>query len=74
MKKSGDITGYGQSVVVMEDEDNHSIRLDAGTATLSYDLYTCPTTGWKYFYATLPMRLIPLTQVPLDVVSEAGRA
>ena len=52
MKKSGDITEYGQTVVVNED-----VKLDAGTATYSYDLYTCPTTGWKYFYATLPVGL-----------------
>lgn len=57
MKKSGDITGYGQTVVVNEDEGNHTVKLDAGTATYSYDLYTCPTTGWKYFYATLPVAL-----------------
>ena len=57
MKKSGDITGYGQTVVVNEDDRNHAARLDAGNATYSYDLYTCPTTGWKYFYATLPVAL-----------------
>jgi hypothetical protein len=57
MKKSGDITGYGQTVVVNEGEGNHTVKLDAGTATYSYDLYTCPTTRWKYFSATLPVAL-----------------
>jgi len=55
MKKSGDITGYGQTVVVNEEQGDHTVTLEAGNAAYSYDLYTCPTTGWKYFYATLPV-------------------
>jgi hypothetical protein len=57
MKKSGDIMGYGQGVVATEIECDHSVRLDAGNAAYTYDLYACPTTGWKYFYATLPVAL-----------------
>lgn len=57
MKKSGDIKEYGQTVVVNENEGDRMVTLDAGNAAYSYDRYTCPTTGWKYFYATLPVTL-----------------
>lgn len=55
LKKSGDIVGYGESVIVNEMEG--TVRLDTAHGTLTHTLYTCPTTGWKYFYATLPVAL-----------------
>lgn len=57
LKKSSDILGYGQTVVVNATE-NGKVRLDAGNSAYTYDLYTCPATGWKYFYATLPVGLL----------------
>jgi hypothetical protein len=48
---------YGQTVVVNANETGE-VRLDAGNSTYTYDLYTCPATGWKYFYATLPVGLL----------------
>jgi len=58
LKKSGDIKAYGESVVVTEANDSETVRLDAGKATFSHALYRCPTTGWKYFYATLAVELL----------------
>lgn len=57
MKRSGDIDAFGQQVAVTEVEGNHSVRVESGNAVDTYALYTCPNTGWKYFYATLPVSL-----------------
>jgi hypothetical protein len=56
LKKTGDITSYGQSVAVSEMAG--TVRLDTADGTKAHALYTCPTTGWKYFYATLPVALL----------------
>ena len=56
LKKSDDIKTYGQTVTV-NDADS-KITLNASSAAYSFMLYTCPTTGWKYFYATLPVELL----------------
>jgi hypothetical protein len=60
LKSSADISTYGQTVVVNETKNgvDHTVRLDSGNATYTYALYTCPTTSWKYFYATLPVALL----------------
>lgn len=59
LKKSGDIRAYGQGVIVNElNGAEPTVRLESGNATYTYRLYTCPTTGWKYFYATLPVDLV----------------
>ena len=34
------------------------MRLDTAGGTLTHARYVCPTTGWKYFYATLPVVLL----------------
>lgn len=56
LKNEGDIQNYGDSVVV--NADGQTVRIDAGTAQYEHTLYSCPTTGWKYFYATLPVSLL----------------
>jgi hypothetical protein len=39
---------------ISTDEDNVTLYLDGSNQTLS--LYTCPVTGWHYFYALIPVR------------------
>ena len=57
MKEKKDIVGFGQAVVVSDNGD--SVHIDTpDNGTLHHPLYTCPTTGWKYFYATLPVTLL----------------
>ncbi len=59
LKESDDIMSYGQGVVVNElNGADPTVRIDSGNATYRHRLYTCPTTGWKYFYATLPVELL----------------
>jgi hypothetical protein len=56
LKKSHDIETYGQTVTVNSKDD--VVTLEAGSKTYDFTLYACPTTGWKYFYATLPVGLL----------------
>jgi hypothetical protein len=62
-----DITAYGRPVILIE--DGNSIRLegsDDGHQTST--LYQCPTTGWKYFYATLPISVLDSDDDKDDVI------
>jgi hypothetical protein len=34
------------------------VTLSGSGSDIQYELYTCPTTGWRYFYATLPISLL----------------
>jgi len=56
LKYKGDIQHYGQSVVLQE--TNGHVSIESPWNTNTYDLYQCPTTGWKYFYATLPIDIL----------------
>jgi len=59
LKESDDIIAYGKGVVVNElNGAEPTVRIDSGNTTYRHRLYTCPTTGWKYFYATLPVELL----------------
>ena len=59
LKKIDVIKSFGQNVVVNENFDGDpSVRLDTAKTHHTHRLYTCPTTGWKYFYATLPVELL----------------
>jgi hypothetical protein len=57
LKQSGDVEDYGQGVLVEQVEGGVRIETKDGR-TYDYTLYTCPTTGWKYFYATLPVEVL----------------
>ena len=57
MKSKGDIQTFGQSVIVTANDSN--VELESATGEKrQYALYQCPITGWKYFYATLPIDLL----------------
>lgn len=56
MKEQGDIVGFGSAIEIHEEDG--AVIVKSVTDTFQYDLYTCPTTGWKYFYATFPVTMI----------------
>lgn len=56
LKGQGELKDYGRRVVVGQIDD--SIRIETPAKQLTYDLYESPATGWKYFYATLPIELL----------------
>jgi hypothetical protein len=56
LKDNQDITNYGQAVIVHD--NGQVVRVDSGNAHYEHTVYTCPTTQWKYFYATFPVTLL----------------
>lgn len=56
MREEKDIKEYGQVVETIEDGD--WIDLKSASTAGKHRLYRCPTTQWKYFYATLPVNVI----------------
>lgn len=56
LKESGDVESYGQ--VIDAAESDGWVDLHSASGSNKHRLYTCPATGWKYFYATVPVDLI----------------
>jgi hypothetical protein len=56
LKEKGDIPEFGRGVTFRE--NNGEVHVQTAQGDLHYDLYECPTTHWKYFFATLPVRLL----------------
>lgn len=56
LQKQGDLAGFGKPVVVHE--QNGSVVIETDQGKLTFALHKCPTTGWKYFYATLPIEIL----------------
>lgn len=56
LKDKKDINDYG--CLVSLNVTDEKITIVTGSDSLSYELYTCPTTQWKYFYATLPIQIL----------------
>jgi hypothetical protein len=56
LKGKRDIGDYGGAVSTHV--DGKEITLQGPSGSLTYDLYTCPTTNWQYFYATLPIEIL----------------
>jgi len=56
MAENNDIQSFGNKIVIYNEKDQ--MILESGSKKLSYNLYECPITGWKYFYATLPVEII----------------
>lgn len=55
--KSESLIGeYGLPVHVEENKD--TVKVSSATMSTEYPVYECPVTGWKYFYATLPVTVI----------------
>ena len=56
LKRSQYIKSYGQVIEVVEADGRVDLRTEKGST--KHNLYTCPTTDWKYFYATVPVDII----------------
>ena len=55
-RSKGKISEFGSSVAV--NESNGMVRIQSSSLTEDYKLYSCPITGWKYFYAVLPIAVL----------------
>lgn len=56
MKAQEDIVDFEQPVDVKEQGD--VVQIQSPSRKYTCNLYTCPTTGWKYCYATLDVEVI----------------
>lgn len=56
MKEQKDIDSFGDAVSVSENDGQ--VTLQTHSHTSSHALWICERTGWKYFYATLPISLL----------------
>jgi len=56
LKKSKDITSFGRGVSITAEGDQ--VTLETATTSITCPKHKCPTTGWEYFYATLPVEVI----------------
>ena len=56
LKSKGQIISFGAHCTAKESDG--SVRVESAHGSFTFDLLECPTTGWKYFYATLPVELI----------------
>lgn len=56
LKEKKELKDFAQPVSL--DAGEGSVKLESAHYKASHSLYACPTTGWKYFYATLPIELV----------------
>lgn len=57
LKEKGNISSFGESVYYKTIEERE-IELEYCNCKKSFQLYICPVTGWKYFYAILPVDVL----------------
>ncbi len=53
----GSVASFGTPVPIVKQEENE-ITIEVLNDAITYPLYTCPTTKWKFFYAVLPVEVI----------------
>jgi hypothetical protein len=56
LKAKGDLSRFGEAVSLKE--SNGHVVVESADHAYTQTLYKCPTTGWKYFYATLDVEVI----------------
>ncbi|MGO8494495.1 hypothetical protein ACC785_10590 [Rhizobium ruizarguesonis] len=56
LKKRGEIQNFGSTLHLSAEASKATVQSPFSTNT--YDLYICPTTKWRYFYATVPVSLL----------------
>src|SRR2546423_2776776 len=56
LQSKREIQKFGQLVVTTIGDDN--VTVESSSSKLESRLYLCPTTGWHYFYATIPVEIL----------------
>lgn len=56
LKQTNELAAFGEPVAVTVQD--LEVIVESPKVKLKAPLCTCPTTGWRYFYATLPVSLI----------------
>jgi hypothetical protein len=56
LQKNKDLKSFGEQVVVHQFDGHASI--ETGTEKFTAAVHKCPTTGWQYCYATLPVQIL----------------
>lgn len=56
LQKNKDLKSFGQQVVVHQADGE--AQIETGSEKFSGTVHKCPTTGWRYFYATLPVEIL----------------
>ncbi|MHC4405553.1 MAG: HNH endonuclease [Planctomycetota bacterium] len=56
LQQRGDVARYGEPVSVTE--NGGVVKVEGAARTYEQTMYSCPTTGWKYFYATLDVEVL----------------
>ncbi len=56
LKDHNDIPDYGQAVAVKASDGQ--VTVESPSKKTAHPLFTCPATGWHYFYATIDVDLI----------------
>jgi len=57
LKSKKEIVNYGNPIQIIGENDGH-IEIEMNSKRKQFSLYECPTTGWKYFYGTLPIDVL----------------
>lgn len=69
LKGNGAIKAYGQVIETVGDDGEIEVRSAVGNT--KHQLYTCPATGWKYFYAKVPVDLIESMMNPIRALDSS---
>lgn len=56
LRSKGEISDFARPVALHE--DSGQVVIESPSRKYVHSLYTCPTTGWKYFYSTLDVDVI----------------
>ena len=56
LKNSNDITQFAQPISVQEKDGQ--VTIESPSKKYTHTIYSCPTTGWKYTYATLDVDVL----------------
>ena len=67
LANKNEISGFGQNIVLTPQENQ--ILVEINNVNRPYALHKCPTTGWEYFYGSIPVEYIDSDD---DVDHEVG--
>lgn len=68
LKGINELNRFGESISIINNHQDE-IEIEVENKRHKYVLYTCPTTDWQYFYATLPIEVLNSDD---DVDNEIG--